>query len=139
MSTAEQVASYLTSLAVVGATIVFTDESIARQVASQFAVMNREWWASPTEAFIYNEFADALREAFRLGVLKRADLLTDDARVLEKLRAAKAGRIGEKLQGVLRFRPESVRGFKARVEPKTRWLDPPVADALGLSKLSERG
>ncbi len=139
VTTPEQITAYLASLAVVGSTIVFTDEAIARQVTAQFAIMNREWWASPTEAFIYNEFADALREAFRLGVLKKADLLTDDARVLEKLRAAKAGRIGEKLQGILRFRPESVHGFKARVEPKSRWLDPPVADASGLSRISERG
>ena len=45
-----------------------TPRSPARP-SSVFAVMNRDWWASPTEAYIYNEFADALREGFRLGVL----------------------------------------------------------------------
>ena len=139
VTTTEQVANYLAALVVVGPVIAFNDEAVARQVAEQFAVMNRDWWASPTEAFIYNEFADALREAFRLGVLRRADLLTDDARVLEKLRGAKAGRIGEKLQGVLRFRPEAIRDFRVKVAPKSRWLDPLVFDSRGLSKLSERG
>ncbi len=138
VTTPEQVATYLASLVLAGPVIAFNDEAVARQVAAQFSVMNREWWASPTEAFIYNEFADALREAFRLGVLKRSDLLTDDARVLEKLRGAKAGRIGEKLQGVLRFRPEAIRDFRPRVEPKSRWLDPLILDGSGLSKLSER-
>ena len=41
-------------------------------------MMNRDWWASPTEAFIYNEFADALREGLRLGVLDSDDLMTED-------------------------------------------------------------
>ena len=49
--------------------------------------MNRDWWASPTEAFIYNEFADALREGLRLGVLERDDLMTEDLLVLAKLDA----------------------------------------------------
>ena len=47
--------------------------------------MNRQWWAGPVEAFIYNEFADALREGMRTGVLQFDDLMADDAFVLERL------------------------------------------------------
>ena len=110
MTTPDQIARFLAHLAVVGTMIVFTDATVAREAAERFSVMNRDWWASPTEAYIYNEFADAIREAFRTGVLRKADLLGDDALVLGKLRAPRGGRIGPKLQNVLRFRPEAVRG-----------------------------
>ena len=133
------VARFLEHLTVVGSTIAFTDASVAREVAACFAVMNRDWWASPTEAYIYNEFADAIREGFRREVLHRDDLLGDDAEVLEKLSASPDGRIAEKLDHVLHFDPAAVEGFVARVDPKTRWLDPSVVDASGLHRLSERG
>ena len=139
VTTPEQVARFLEHLTIVGTTIAFTDPGVAREAAERFSVMNREWWASPTEAYIYNEFADALREAFRTGVLRKADLLGDDFQVLAKLRAARGGRIGEKLQNILRFRPEAARGYTPRVQPKLRWLDPPVLEGSSLRRLSERG
>jgi hypothetical protein len=134
----DQVARFLAHLAVVGSTIVFTDPTVAREAAERFSVMNREWWASPTEAYIYNEFADAIREAFRTGVLRKGDLLGDDALVLGKLRASRGGRIGPKLQNVLRFRPEAVAGYVPKISPKNRWIDPPVLEGTTIRKLSER-
>jgi hypothetical protein len=138
VTTPDQVARFLEHLTVVGSTIAFNDPAVAREAVDRFAVMNREWWASPTEAYIYNEFADALREAFRTGVLRKADLLGDDALVLAKIRSARGGRIGAKLQNILRFRPEAIQGFAPRVIPKTRWIDPMVVDDSGLRKLSDR-
>ncbi len=139
VTTPDQVARFLGHLTVVGTAIAFTDEAVAREAAERFGVMNRDWWASPTEAYIYNEFADALREGFRLGVVRGDDLLGDDAEFLAKLRSSPDRRIAEKLDHVLRFRPEAVRGFAPRVVPKTRWLDPPVVDGSGLRRVSERG
>ena len=139
VTTPDQVARFLGHLTVVGTAIAFTDEAVAREAAERFGVMNRDWWASPTEAYIYNEFADALREGFRLGVVRGEDLLGDDAEFLAKLRSSPDRRIAEKLDHVLRFRPEAVRGFAPRVVPKTRWLDPPVVDGSGLRRVSERG
>jgi HD superfamily phosphohydrolase len=136
-TTPEQVARFLAHLTVVGGAIAFTDATVAREAAERFAAMNRHWWASPTEAYIYNEFADAIREAFRTGVLRKADLLGDDAQVLAKLKASRGGRISVKLQNVLRFRPQAVEGFAPRVVPKTRWIDPPVVDGATVRKLSE--
>jgi uncharacterized protein len=138
VTTPAQVARFLEHLTVVGSTIAFTDATLAREVAASFAVMNRDWWASPTEAYIYNEFADAIREAFRRGVLHRDDLLGDDAEVLDKLKASPDVRIAEKLDHVLHFDPGAVAGFIPRVDPKTRWLDPSVVDTSGLYRLSER-
>jgi hypothetical protein len=137
VTTPEQIARFLAHLAVIGTMIVFTDTTVAREAAERFSAMNRDWWASPTEAYIYNEFADAIREAFRTGVLRKADLLGDDALVLGKLKAARGGRIIEKLQNILRFRPDAVRGFTPRVIPKNRWIDPPILSGTTIRKLSE--
>jgi uncharacterized protein len=136
VTTPDQIARFLEHLTIVGTTIAFNDPTVAREATERFAFMNREWWASPTEAYIYNEFADAIREAFRTGVLRKADLLGDDSQVLAKLRAARVGRIGEKLQHILRFRPEAVQGFAPKVLPKNRWLDPMVLDGATLNRLS---
>jgi hypothetical protein len=138
VTTPEQIARFIEHLVVVGTTIAFNDPVVAREASERFSVMNREWWASPTEAYIYNEFADAIREAFRTGLLRKADLLGDDSQVLGKLRGAKVGRIGEKLQHVLRFRPESVQGYTPKIPPKTRWLDPAVLEGTKLRRLSDK-
>ncbi|WP_435005669.1 HD domain-containing protein [Tundrisphaera lichenicola] len=138
VTTPAQVSRFLSSLIVVGTSIAFRDQTIAREAADCFAEMNRDWWASPTEAYIYNEFADSLREAFRLKVLRREDLLGDDAEVLQKLQRSSDPRIAEKLDHVLRFDPLSIKGFVPRVEPKVRWLDPLIYDTRGLGRLSER-
>ena len=138
VSTPDSVARALAHLAVAdGPVIAFTDASVARDVQRRFAAMNRDWWASATEAYIYNEFADALREAFRLGTLTRDDLLADDAHVLERLRGSGSPLIAEKLDRVVHFRPDRLNGFVPRVVPKTRWLDPPVLVEGVARRLSE--
>jgi hypothetical protein len=127
----------LDDLAVLDSTIVFTRVEVAREVVALFGEMNREWWASPTEAYIYNEFADALREGFRVGAIHKSDLNGDDSHVLSLLRAARSPLIEEKLGHVLQFRPESVAGYAPRVVPKNRRLDPPVRVGPGFKRLSE--
>ena len=121
-----QVERILENLTVVDSTIVLTDLELAREVAASFATMNEKWWAGPIEAFIYNEFADALREGFRAGIITEDDLLTEDEHVLAKLDASGNRLIAEKLRTIRHFRPETARGYEPKVIPKTRWLDPPV-------------
>jgi hypothetical protein len=116
----------LSSLAVVGNEIVLTDVEMAREARDLFCAMNRRWWASETEAFIYNEFADALREGLRLGVLTEEDFLTEDDIVLAKLRAARNPFISQKLAAIYLFRDDTTNGYSPRVVPKERWLDPTV-------------
>jgi HD superfamily phosphohydrolase len=137
VTTPEIVATFLGHLAVVDGTIAFTDASVARLAAERFAEMNRDWWASDSESFIYNEFADALREALTLGVLTKSDLLADDAHVLACLHSARSPLIDGKLQRIARFRPEMLEGFTPRVIPKTRWIDPPILLGDGFLRLSE--
>src|SRR3954447_8143703 len=60
-SSPADVSRFLAHVAVVDRTIVFTDRAVAREAVRLFGLMNRDWWASPVEAFIYNEFADTLR------------------------------------------------------------------------------
>ncbi len=111
--TPREVDRILHHLAVVQSTIVFDSLAVAREAAALFAVMNRDWWASLTEAFIYNEFADALREGFRLGILKDHDLLTDDAEVLAKLDAASSPLITRKLASDSQLPPRAGRGLRS--------------------------
>jgi uncharacterized protein len=135
--TGEFIGQVLGSLAVVDKKIVLRDIEVARQAATLFATMNREWWASPTEAFIYNEFADALREGLRAGVLQHDDLMTEDLLVLAKLEASGNRRIARKLKTIRNLTPESTRGYVPRIIPKERWLDPPVLVGGAVGRLSE--
>jgi HD superfamily phosphohydrolase len=113
-------------LAVVDHQIVLTDVAVAREATALFATMNRDWWASPVEAFIYNEFADALREGLRSGAIERDDLLTQDVLVLDKLEATGNRKIAKKLELIRHLDVESIRRYVPRIVPKERWLDPPV-------------
>lgn len=127
----------LAHLTVVNRTIAFDDAGVAREAAGLFARMNRDWWASDTESYIYNEFADALREGFRLARLSQADLYEDDAHVLARLRAAGSPLIDAKLDAIEHFHPDRLIGFVPKVIPKARWLDPPVKVGSGFKRLSE--
>jgi uncharacterized protein len=135
--TSDFVHRVLGSLAVVDKRIVLRDVEVARDAAALFAIMNRDWWASPTEAFIYNEFADALREGLRLDVLERNDLMTEDLLVLAKLDASRSRKIVRKLSTIRHLRPESTQGYVPRIIPKERWLDPPVLIDGSVQRLSE--
>ena len=135
--TSDFVERLLGCLAVVDKKIVLRDVEVARQAAALFATMNRDWWASPTEAFIYNEFADALREGLRLGVLEHDDLMTEDLLVLAKLDASGSRKIARKLKTIRNLRPESTQGYVPRIVPKERWLDPPVLIGGAVQRLSE--
>jgi hypothetical protein len=138
VSTPESVGRTLNHTAVADDRIVLDDPDVARDVARRFAEMNRDWWASPTEAFIYNEFAVALAEGLRLGAIADADLLADDECVLAKLRAAGSALIDRKLHAIEGFREEMVAGYRPAVIPKVRWLDPPVLVGPGRwQRLSE--
>ena len=99
---------------------------VAREAVGLFETMNSRWWAGPVEAYIYNEFADALREGMRTGVLSFDDLMADDASVLERLDHSGNELIAEKLASVRFPRPDRVRDYSPRIIPKERWLDPPV-------------
>jgi HD superfamily phosphohydrolase len=120
----ELVAGVLGSMTVENARIVLSSVRVAEQVARAFAIMNRDWWASRDEAYIYNEFADALREAMRLGVIVLEDLMTDDESVLAKLDAAGNPLIASKLAAIRGYHPKLSANYAPRVIPKERWLDP---------------
>jgi hypothetical protein len=135
--TPRESARILGHLTVIDSTIVFTDLAVAREATARFDEMNRNWWASPTEAFIYNEFADALREGFRLRAIIEDDLLTEDDLVLTKLEAASSPLIAEKLAVIRDFHAGRTVGYSPRVIPKERWLDPPVQTGWTFRRMSE--
>ena len=138
VSTPGAIGRFLDHLTVVDRTIAFDDLGVAREAVELFAAMNRSWWAGPIEAFIYNEFADALREGIAIGALSHDDLLADDEHVLQRLHASGSPLIAVKLGQIVGFRAELARDYAPRVIPKARWLDPPVVIEDGSSRrLSE--
>ncbi len=139
VSTPQSVARTLDSLTVIDGVIAFTDPDVARDATERYALMNRDFWASHTESYIYNEFGEALREALRLGELDESTLLEDDQAVLARLQASRSRLVGEKLANVLNFQPSKLTDYVPRIIPKQRWLDPPVAIGPGhWQLLSER-
>jgi len=137
VATPPVVARLLDALTVAEGTIAFADRGSAQEAAGLFAVMNRDWWASPTEAYIYNTFADTLREGMAVGALGEPDLLTDDATILAKLEASGGPAVAEMLGRIRDFHPRRLEGFAPKVEPKARWLDPPVRVGATFRRLSE--
>ncbi|MDG3005173.1 HD domain-containing protein [Paludisphaera mucosa] len=133
---ADHAARILGAAAVVDSTIVFTDPDVARLAAGLFDVMNRDWWASDVEAYIYNEFADALRIAFRQGALAEDDLLSEDDKVLAKLDAARIPAVDAVLSRIRRFDPALAEDYAPRIAPKQRRIDPPVQVGSGFQRLS---
>ncbi|WP_165070404.1 HD domain-containing protein [Paludisphaera rhizosphaerae] len=133
----DDVARILGAVAVVDSTIVFTDPAVARLAVRLFDVMNRDWWASGIEAYIYNEFAEALREAFRQGIINDDDLLSEDDKVLAKLDAAQLPDVDAVLARIRRFKPSYAEGYIPRTAPKQRRIDPPVQVGTGYRRLSE--
>ena len=79
------VARVLDCVRVVDSRLALGSVDVAREAVALFETMNSQWWAGPVEAYIYNEFADALREGMRTGVMQFDDLMADDAFVLERL------------------------------------------------------
>jgi HD superfamily phosphohydrolase len=137
VTTPAEVRRMLDALAVAEGMIVFTDETASRLAVRRFAEMNRDWWASDTEAYIYNEFADALREGIRIGAIVEDDLLEDDAFVLTKLRASGNSGIVQTLDRLSDFNSDWAEGYVPKVIPKQRWLDPHVLIGAGYARLSE--
>ncbi len=127
----------LEDLRVVDGVIAFQSPGVAHQAVAAYEEMNRDWWASDIEAFIYNEFADVIREGFRLGALTTDDLLEDEPHVLAQLQAAGSRFIEAKLEAIFHFDPARVPGYQPRVVPKQRWIDPPIVDAGQVRPFSE--
>lgn len=136
----DQVRSMLDSLVVVDGTIAFGDEAMALEARRLFAIMNRDWWASDTEAYIYNEFGRMLRQAIDEGAINFDDLLTEDEPVLAKIRANGSSAVMARLRDVEHFDPSRLVGYVAAITPKNRWLDPPVlvdGRAVPIGRLTE--
>jgi HD superfamily phosphohydrolase len=123
---AAQASRILSSACVVDGLIAMADREVAELARDLFAEMNRDWWASPTEAYIYNEFGQVLRLAMDRGILRDEDLLGEDDQVLELLRSSGDRELVGRLGRVLKFEPEFLEGYDPVIIPKARWLDPPV-------------
>lgn len=136
VTTPASIAQTLEHLVVADGRICLDDLDAAQDAVDRFAEMNRRWWAGPIEGYIYNEFADALREAIDRGALRKEDLLADDEHVLACLRSARSDSIDRRLHAITHLVPAQIEAFVPRISPKTRWLDPPVVQSGVVRPLS---
>lgn len=118
--------AFLDRLVVADGRMALSDLGLARTAVELFAKMNSHWWASHSESYIYNKFAELLREAIDSGVIGEADLLTSDDEVIQRIEATGSKELKESLERIRRFCPSDLGGFVPRVVPKHRWIDPPV-------------
>ncbi|MEI7923619.1 MAG: HD domain-containing protein [Planctomycetota bacterium] len=131
------VTSFLSQLVVAEGEIAMADLGVARMAVDLFARMNSHWWASDSEAFIYNQFADILRQAMAAGVITDADLLTSDDEVIQRIESTGDASLKAQLEAIRSFCPSDLGGFVPKVIPKHRWIDPPVWKNGKLGPFSE--
>lgn len=120
------VTAFLNQLVVVENRIAIADKAIAETAVDLFQRMNRHWWASHSEAYIYNNFAEVLRYAIDSGVIHHDDLLTSDDEVIARIESSNVAGLKDALHRIRQFCPSDLSGFTPRVIPKHRWIDPPV-------------
>lgn len=131
-------AQFILEHVVVHAGVMVMDAVEPAELAAElYARMNRDWWAGAGEAFIYNEFAHALREAMEAGVIDRDDLLSDDESVLGKLVRAGIASIDRRLESIMGFTPAMAEGYVPATVPKQRRLDPDVLCEGRVARLSQ--
>jgi len=129
--------AFLRSLVVVNGRMALADLALAHTAVEHFAQMNSHWWASHSESFIYNRFADLLRQAMQAGVISEADLLTSDDEVIRQIESRGGPGLNQSLEQIRRFCPSDLSGFVPKVVPKHRWIDPPVWHQGRLQPCSE--
>jgi HD superfamily phosphohydrolase len=120
------VSAVLRSLAVVNERIAVADAALARTMAEAFARMNDHWWASESESFIYNRFADLLRRSIDAGAIREDDLLGSDDEVIALIERSGDESLRDSLHAIRNFCPSDLADFRPMVIPKHRWIDPPV-------------
>lgn len=130
------VTAVLRSLVVVNDRIAVADRALAATMAESFSRMNDHWWASDSESFIYNRFADLLRRSIEAGVIHEDDLLGSDDEVIALIESRGDDSLRQALEAIRGFCPSDLADFRPTVIPKKRWIDPPVWHAGRLERLS---
>jgi len=130
------VTAVLRSLVVVNDRIAVADRALALSMAEAFDRMNDHWWASDSESFIYNRFADLLRRAIAAGAITENDLLGSDDEVIALIENRGDAGLRQSLHEIRNFCPSDLADFQPTVIPKKRWIDPPVWHGGKLERLS---
>ena len=112
-------------LVVVDGRLAMQTPDLAREYQALFQSMNDVYWASQRENYLYETLAQILEMGLASNVISQADLLTDDATVEAKLRAAGDSRI-DALFTKLVDPPAEAEKFVGRRPIKQRSIDPPV-------------
>lgn len=130
------VTAVLRSLVVVNDRIAVADQALAESMSEAFTRMNDHWWASDSESFIYNRFADLLRKSIDQRVITEEDLLGSDDEVIALIETRGDDSLRQALQAIRSFCLSDLADFRPTVIPKKRWIDPPVWQGGKLEPLS---
>ena len=144
VASGQEASSFLTSIASVGGRMAFTDTESARRFGDAYMACATRSWAHPRHSALYELCAQALRQAFDEGLVRRDDIWSSDDALWAKLQdAARRHRpiaaLIDRLVADAAFVPTSPAEADISVRTKVRWIDPDVAidgDVVPLSTLS---
>lgn len=129
----------LASLTVAGGRIAVTNLNDARWMAYTFIEADRASWSSFREVGLYQLTAEAIKTAYRYGLIAQADLWGSDQALWNKLKSADHAEVRYWVELVTpgtRF-TWSERQPAFRVQTKIRSIDPSVVDGNTVTLLSK--
>jgi hypothetical protein len=112
-------------LVVIDGRLAMRTLTLAREYQALFQTLNDDYWASQRENYLYETLAQILEIGLESHVISQADLLTDDAAVEAKLRAAGNPQIDTLFEKLVNP-PAEAETFRGRRPIKQRSIDPPV-------------
>jgi HD superfamily phosphohydrolase len=134
----QDIQAALTHLVVHNGRIAVNDQQAARWMGYTFIEADQASWANFREVGIYELTARAIRTALRLGVLEDSDIWTGDARVWQKMKAARHPLL-QKEMALISTETGFVWDERAptfRIRTKLRTIDPEIVLPVGLQPLS---
>jgi len=135
-----EVRDILNSLKVIDSAWVFKDMATARKYARLFRHLNSQYYAGRSSAIMHYTVGSYLRRALEEGYIKSADFYTTDQQVLKKI--ARFHKQDAILKGLWARMNNMARGtnnprnYEAKVDLKSRLVDPLFLDGLKIKRLS---
>lgn len=129
----------LQGLTVRNGEFMFTNVDAAQAFADDYLEMDRQSWANPREAAIYELLAQALRHGLEKKIVTLDDLFQDDAHVMAILKNSQDAYILKKLDYLnpgFRIEPATKAHHHLFVKTKIRFVDPKLTDKHEIKQLT---
>lgn len=123
--------------------IVFNTKEIGLNFAEKYFNMDKTFWASSFQEFLYAVLADIITIAMRQGVLSLKDLHTKEDDVMDILMLSENNKIVDLIEILLNSKPSDIKVSKIRkegfykIKSKVRIVDPYVISDNKFLRVSE--